>query len=1039
LDHDYLQNSNKFKSIISHLKRMKAFTALILILLSAFLVTAQQRTITGTVTGSGDGKAIPSVTIMVKGTTLGTTTDVNGKYSIGIGDSHKILVFSYIGMKTLDISIGNRSVINVVMESADMSLDEIVVVGYGSVKKSDLTGSVASIKTDDLRRTPLNSFDQGIQGKVSGVQVTQLSAQPGGALSLRIRGGNSIMAGNEPLYVIDGVLIESQVDISWIGAPSQNGLSSLNPNDIESIEILKDASATSIYGARGANGVVLITTKKGKAGKDNVTFETYYGTQQKSGSIDVMNASQFAKLYDEAGYNADPEDYKPLYPNPDSLGAGTDWQSEIYRDAPIQNYQLGFSGSNEKTTYAISAGYFNQQGIIVGSDFRRYAFRINLDRAVSERLKGGANLGYTHTVSNAVPTDTPGGFFPGVVNTALIFSPVLPVKDDKGQYTLTDPNADAWLDNPAAVTRDIEAVNKVNRLLGNTYLEYSILDGLKFRTSFGVDLYHSLQDMYTPRYIFSGSFNDGQARFATTDIQNLLTENTVNYQKSFASIHKITVLGGFTFQKNSTRTFIDIATKFPNDILGYYGIQNATNMPTIYSSFNESAVVSTLGRINYILHDRYLLTVTGRVDGSSKFGINNRYATFPSAAFAWRISEEKFMERLKTISNLKFRISYGVSGNDRIANYAFIRTIASSMYYFNNSVPASGFAPDNPGNDNLKWETTRQFDIGLDIGLFNDRVSFTTDYYRKNTFDLLYYADLPWVTGYNSYLKNIGELRNSGIELALQTVNMINRFKWNTSANISINKNEVLDLNGSEIFINNDTYKLKIGNWAVIREGEEMGSFFGLTSDGIWQSDEAEEAAIYGCEPGDFKYVDINQDGKITADDREIIGHALPDFIWGLSNTFSYGAFSLDIFIQGSQGNQLLNSNRFELESGNGLSNASIKLLDRWTPDNPSSEYPRANRNADYLYMSDRYLEDGSYLRIKTLTFAYELPLRWMEFLHMKKARVYFTGQNLFTLTDYSGFDPEVGSFGMDNTRMGYDFGSYPSVKTYIFGASISF
>ncbi len=1018
---------------------MRILTLCFLLFVTSTAVLGQQRTISGTVTDAADGKTIPGVTILIKGTSNGTTTDINGHYTLRIDDNTKILIFSFMGMKTLESPVKTSDVLNVKMEAENISLDEVVVIGYGAVKKSDLTGSVASIRMDDLKKIPVNSLDQGIQGKVSGVQVTQLSAQPGGALSLRIRGGNSIMAGNEPLYVIDGVLIESQIDISWIGSPSQNGLSSINPGDIESMEILKDASATSIYGARGANGVVLITTKRGKTGKDNVTFETYFGFQRKAKDIDVMNASQFAKLFDEAGYNADTAFYEPLYPNPDSLGEGTDWQSEIYRMAPIQNYQVNFSGSNEKTTYALSAGYYNQGGIIRGSDFKRYSFRLNLDRKITDKLSGGSNLSYSQTNANTVPTDTPGGFFPGVVNTALIFNPALPVYDTKGQYTLTDPNADAWLDNPVAVTRSVTAIDKANRLLGNAYLEYSIIKDLTFKTSLGVDIYHSVQDMYTPRYVFSGSFNDGQARFASSDFQNYIFENLLTFNRTLNKVHRFNVVTGFTFQENTSRTFIDIATGFPNDILEYYGIQNATNLPTIYSSFSESAILSYLGRVNYSLKDKYLFTVTGRVDGSSKFGKNNRFATFPSAAFAWRASEEDFLKNLGPVSNIKLRVSYGVSGNDRIANYAFIRTLSSSVYYFNNSFPASGFAPDNPGNDNLKWETTQQADAGLDIGFVNDRISVTMDYYYKKTSDLLYYFNLPWATGYNSYLKNIGVLRNTGFEFALNTANFVGDFKWNTSGNISFNRNKIIDLNGIDLYINNDTYKLKIGNWAVIREGEEMGSFYGLVSDGIWQTADAEEAAIYGCEPGDFKYVDQNKDGKINNDDRGIIGHALPDFTWGMNNSFSYKNFSLDVFLQGSQGNQLLNSNRFELESGNGLSNSSIKLLDRWTPENPGNIYPRANRNADYLHMSDRYLEDGSYIRVKTLTLSYDLPEQLIKTLRMEKVKVYVTAQNLYTITNYSGFDPEVGSFGMDNTRMGYDFGSYPSVRTYIFGASINF
>ena len=1008
-----------------------------LLLAAASLALSAQRVVTGTVTDAADGSSLPGVTILEKGTANGTTTDAQGKFSIKTGDQAKFLVFSFIGMKTVEMPV-KGNVVNVAMEAATSTLDEVVVIGYGAVKKSDLTGSVATIKADEISQIPVNSLDQGMQGKVTGVQVTQLSSQPGGAVSVRIRGGNSIMAGNEPLYVIDGVLMESQVDLSWIGSPSQNGLSSINPNDIESMEILKDASATSIYGAKGANGVVLITTKKGKQGKDNITFETYVGMQFKAKDIKVMNASQFAKLYDEAGFNAD-SSYIPLYPNPDSLGAGTDWQSQIYRNAPVQNYQVSFSGANDKTTYALSLGYYNQQGIIYGSDFRRYSLRANLDRKMSRKLTGGTNLSYTQTRSGTVPTDTPGGFFPGVVNTALIFNPVLPVYDSTGQYTLTDPNADAWLDNPVAVTRDVDAVDKVGRFLGNAYLEYAIIPDLKFRTSLGVDIYHSVQDMYTPRYVYSGSFNDGQARFATTDIQNYIFDNTLTYNKSWKEIHKLNAMAGFTFQNYQTRTFIDIATGYPNDILGYYGIQNATNVPTIYSAFNESSTVSYLARVNYSLKETYLFTVTCRVDGSSKFGPNNRYATFPSAAVAWRASQERFLRDVKWLSNLKVRMSYGLSGNDRIANYAYIRTMASSIYYFNNSFPGSGFAPDNPGNNNLKWETTAQFDAGFDVGVFNGRITATFDFYRKNTSDLLYYANLPYTTGYSAYLANIGSLRNNGVELALNTENFTGAFKWNSGINLSFNRNLVTDLDGGELFINNDTYKLKIGNWAVIREGEPMGSFYGLISDGIWQTSEAATAAIYGASPGDFKYVDLNHDGKINTEDCTIIGHALPDFTWGFTNTFSYKNFTLDIFLQGSQGNQILNSNRFELESGNGLSNASVALVNRWTPENPSNIYPRANRNADYLHMSDRYLEDGSYLRVKTVTLSYDLPAKALSALRITRLRVYVTGQNMFTITNYSGFDPEVSSFGTDNTRLGYDFGSYPSVKTYIVGASITF
>ncbi len=1006
---------------------------------AVFHLFSQQRTITGTVTDNSDGSTIPGVAIRAIGTDNGAVTDINGNYSLTINESVLKLEFSFMGMRTEEVEITSANVINVQMESDNFGLDEVVVIGYGSVKKSDLTGSVALVNMDDLSEVPASSFDKKMQGRVAGVQVTALSGQPGGATSMKIRGANSIMSGTEPLYVIDGVLMDGQQNFSWIGSPSENGLSSINPNDIESINILKDASATAIYGARGANGVVIVTTKKGKIGKDKISFKAYIGMQQKASSIDVMNASQFAILYDEAGYNANPSGYTPLYPNPDSLGAGTDWQKEIYRDAPIQNYQLSLSGGNEKTQYTVSGDYFLQDGIIVGSDFTRYSFRATLDRKVNKRLKFGTSLGYNKTKNNTVPTDTPGGFFPGVVNTALTFNPTAPVYDSEGNYTLTDPNADAWLDNPVAVTRTVDAVSNINRFIGNIFLEYEIIKALKFKTSLATDIYHQTQDMYTPRTVYSGSFNDGQARFATTNLQTILSENTLTYNKLVGSIHQINAVVGMTFQKKDSRSYINISTGFPNDVLGYYGIQNAENMPNIYASFGENAILSYLGRVNYNLNQKYLFTVTGRIDGSSRFGSNYRYAFFPSAAIAWRLIEENFVKDLGFFTDLKLRVSYGRSGNDMFPDYQYISTISGVMYYFNGGYPASGFAPDIPANANLKWEKTDQLDIGIDLGFIDNRVAITADYYIKNTTDMLYFSGLPYTTGFSGYYKNIGNIQNSGVELNLRTANLVNRFKWNTDFNISFNRNKIIDLGGQTLYINNDTYKLKIGAWSVIEEGEQLGSFYGLEADGIWQLDEASEASVYGMQPGDFKYVDKNNDGKIDAEDRSIIGHALPKFFWGLNNSFSYDKLSLSIFIQGQHGNEIMNSNRFELESGNGLSNASTNMLDRWTPENPSNEYPRANRNADYLHMSDRYLEDGSYIRIKTITLSYTLPSKWMQSLKIDDVRFYVTAENMFTFTSYTGFDPEVSRYGFDNTRMGYDYGGYPSSKSYILGVILNF
>ncbi|MFZ5938987.1 MAG: SusC/RagA family TonB-linked outer membrane protein [Bacteroidota bacterium] len=1020
-----------------------ASTLFLLSFLSVGLFAQAGRTITGKVVPAGQDTGIPGISVVEKGTTNGTITDLDGNYSITVHSSSGLLVFSFVGMKTTEVDYTGKSVLDVEMEENVIGLEEVVAIGYGTMKKSDLTGAVGSVKVDEMMKTPATSIDQSLQGRVAGVQVLQTSAQPGGSTMFRIRGGSSIYAGNQPLYVIDGMQVNSSDNISWLSAPTINAMGSLNPNDIESIEILKDASATSIYGAKGANGVILITTKRGKSGSDKVNFEAYYGVQQVARRIEVMNATQFATLYDEAGANAAKDNgttYVPLYPDPESLGEGTDWQDEIYRIAPMQNYSLSASGGTDRTQYNVSANLYRQDGVIVGSDFMRYSFRTNLDHKVSKRLKIGTSLTMNRTSANTVGSATQAGFFPGVVNTALTFSPTLAVFDSTGQYTLKDPNADAWLDNPVAVTREVTSIDKAFKILGNAYANCTIIDGLDLRVTVGLDQYTNTQDYYDPSFIYSGSFNDGQARFAYTEMYTLLNENTLSYNKTFNDLHQVDAVLGFTYQKRDSRTFIDIATGFPNDRLGIYGIATAENMPNIYSGFGEEALVSYLARVNYSYNSKYMITVTDRLDGSSKFGPNNRFGNFPSLALAWRISSEPFLENVPAIYNFKLRASVGNSGNDAIPAYYFIPTMTTTIYYLNNGEPVTGYTQSRIGNDDLRWETTRQLDLGTDLALFKGRLSFVADYYNKFTYDMLYYAEVPNTSGFNTALINVGSMVNNGFEFTLNSVNFEGDFSWNTDFSISFNKSRVVDLNNNDAtYISDDTYKLKIGYWSVIAEGEELGSFYGLVSDGIWQKDEADEAALFGAQPGDFKYVDQDDNHKINGDDRVIIGYAQPDFFWSINNTLGYKNFDLTIFIQGVYGNDILNSNRFELESGNGLSNASIGMLDRWTESNPSNVYPRANRNSDYLYMSDRYLEDGSYARLQLVSLGYRLPASVLGKIHLKGARIYVTGKNLYTLTRYTGFDPEVSRFGASNIRQGYDLGGYPTARTILAGVNIDF
>jgi len=998
--------------------------------------------VSGTVVSKSNGETLPGISIQEKGTQNGTIADLNGVYNINVSSGDAVLIFSFVGMKTMEIPVDGRKIVDVSMEEDIIGLEEVVAIGYGSVKKSDLTGSVGSVNVDEIMKNPVTSLDQSLQGRVAGVQIVQVSAQPGGNALFRVRGSSSIYAGSEPLYVIDGMIINSNENISWISAPTVNALSSLNPSDIESVEILKDASATSIYGAKGANGVVLITTKRGKEGSDQVSFEMYYGLQKIANQIEVMNASQYAELFDEAGFNAATDDgliYTPKYPDPESLGVGTNWQDSIYRVAPTQNYQLTFSGGNKRTHYAISTNYFSQMGIITGSDFTRYSFRSNLDHQVSDKLKIGANLSLNRSIANTVGSSTQAGFFPGVVNTALTISPVLPVKDSTGQYTLKDVNADAWLDNPVAVTREVTAVDKAFKFVGNFYADYTIVPNLKFHVSLGVDEYQNTQDYYNPSITYSGSFNDGQARFSFSEFTTLLNENTLNYNLNLQD-QKFDFMAGVSYLKTTTRTFTEIVTGFPNDRLTYYGIGTAENIPNIYPGFGDEAQLSYLGRINYNLKDKYLITGTYRIDGSSKFGTNNKYGQFPSLALAWRISSEEFMEQFERLYSMKLRASIGTSGNDAIPNYLYIPTMTTGVYYFNNSGPQTGYYQQTVGNDDLKWETSRQIDIGMDLSFFQGRISMVADFYNKNTYDMLYYAEVPYTSGFSNAMINVGSMVNNGVEFTLNTVNFAGPFSWNSDFSISFNKSRITDLkNNNATYISDDTYKLKIGYWSIIDVGEELGSFYGLESDGIWQKDEAEEAALYGAQPGDFKYVDQNTDYQINDLDRKIIGHAQPDFFWSLNNTMSFKNFELTFYFQGVHGNDILNSNRFELESGNGKSNASIAMLDRWTESNPSNVYPRANRNTDYLHMSDRYLEDGSYIRLQLVTLAYDLPKSVSQKLKTGNIRLYISGKNLLTFTDYTGFDPEVGRFGTSNIRQGYDLGGYPSARTVLAGASINF
>jgi TonB-linked SusC/RagA family outer membrane protein len=1019
------------------------------------LAQAQKRQVSGKITAFETGSGMPGVTVLIKGTTQGVVTDTSGVYSIA-AENTNTLVYSFIGYNAEERTVGNLETIDVELLPDISTLQEIVVVGYGTQKRSDLTGSIASISTKEIKSSPATTFDQLIQGRASGVQVIQNSSAPGGAVSIMIRGGNSLTAGNAPLYVIDGFPVYNNDKdatsrrLSDIGQP-QNALSAVNPNDIESIEILKDASATSIYGARGANGVVLITTKRGKVGEPRVEFESYYGMQNVIRTLPVLNASQYAQLVNDANMN----DGKPaVFSNPDSLGAGTNWQKEIFRKAPIQNYYLAISGGDDNTRYTISGGYFNQNGVVRGSDFQRYSFRANLDRKVNDKVTIGNNLTISRTFSNKTIASTDGGpsatVNTGSIYAALMFSPTVPIRDSIGKYSNNTVPGALQIDNPLALANETTEEITTTRALGSVFADYAILKNLNFKSSFGADIAYTKENSYYPSTIQSAAASFGLAGIGVVQNTTWLNENTLSFNHTFKERHAFTALAGYTMQSSKLERVYTSGSGFISDQLKYNNL-GLGNPSRSASSARKWALNSFLSRATYNLDGKYLFMGTVRADGSSKLGANNKYSVFPSASAAWRVSEESFLKGSKWLSDLKIRASYGLSGNQEVPEYQSLDSLASQNYVFGSVYSYRGVGPSRIGNPDIKWETTAQFDAGVDVGFFQNRVVATADYYIKRTRDLLLEEELPTTSGYERVVRNIGSNQNKGVELSLYTYNLVNKFKWNTIFNISANRNEILDLGQvTEFTAGRGSNFLNVPTTGIVRVGQPVGLFYGLVSDGVFKDESAVLAHSYvdaagetkliqpDAKPGDERFVDTNQDGVITSSDRTIIGKAQPKYIFGFTNNFSYQGFEVNIFIQSVQGAQILNMNRFELESLTGTTNQSTAVLNRWTPEHMDTNIPRATTSHATL-LSNRFVEDGSYIRVKNISLAYNLPTSLIKGKVFKTAKVYISGQNLFTITNYTGYDPDVNSFASYNLTLGTDYGSYPNAKSYRVGVNLSF
>ncbi|WP_460910321.1 SusC/RagA family TonB-linked outer membrane protein [Spirosoma areae] len=1025
-------------------------TALSVASLQPTLLAQPQASVDETVTGrvtSETGEGLPGVSVVVKGTQRGTTTDQNGSYRLAVPGPEALLVFSFVGYLSQEIAVGKRSTLNITLLPDDKTLNEVVVVGYGQVKKSDLTGSVSTVPIEEIRKVAVTSLDQQLQGRAAGVQITQNSGAPGGATTIRIRGGNSIQGDNEPLYVIDGIPFKN--DGAGSGS-SFNVLSTLNPGDIESISILKDASSTAIYGSRGANGVVIITTKRGKAGKSTINFDAYYGIQDVRRKYPVLNGREYAQFVNDANTN---EGRAAVYTQAqvDAFGEGVDWQNEIFRQAPIQNYQLSLSGGDERTQYAIGGGYFRQGGIVTNSDFDRYSFRINLDRKLTNRIKIGNSLTVNRTVNRTVTnqsrTDGDLGSAGLVTIAALQFPPIVPIYNPDGTYLLTSPALPFTADNPAALARESKNRNTAFRAFGNVFGDYQISDGLNLRVLLGVDAVLQKQDSYLPRSVSSGLAQGGAASVFNGQSLTWLNENLLTYNRTFGTIHTIGALIGFTQQANRNETVRAEARNFVNDNLGSSNLGSASVPLSPSSGVGAWGLQSYLARVNYGYKDKYLLTASFRTDGSSRFGSNKRYGYFPSAAFAWRISEEGFLKNARVINDLKLRATYGSTGNqDGIGNYPAYSLLGTQNYVFGNVV-STGIGPAQIANPDLSWETTTQADLGVDLGLFNNRITITADVYLKRTKDLLLNVTIPSTSGYSSAIKNLGRVENRGIELSLSSRNVPGSrsgkaFNWTTDLNLAANRNNVLDIGGApQIFagqVANIGQNLTSG---IIRIGEPLGSFYGYVTNGLYQTaDELVAVADpQARKPGDRRYADLNGDKKIDDNDRAIIGRAQPKLVGGLNNTFSYKGLELTAFFQGVYGNDILNANRFELEYLNATTNQTRDILNRWTPTNTNSDIPRASTTRPANRISTRQIESGSYLRLKNIQLAYSLPQSALRTLKIQSLRVYAAAQNYLTITNYSGYDPEVNRFGQDSRSQGFDYASYPAAKTILFGLNAGF
>ncbi len=999
--------------------------------------------LTGRVTDAKSFEPLAGVVVHIKGTTHQVLTNETGDFKFITGQRVPLVYeLSFVGFKSKEVAVNSYDYQQIPLENNNKSLGEVVVIGYGTQRRSDITGSVASVPKN-LLAIPATSFDNLLQGGISGASVTQSSGQPGATSTIRIRGGNSITFGNDPLYVIDGFISYNNNALSNSGAVSGsqvNALATINPSDIESIEVLKDASATAIYGARGANGVIIITTRRGKKGKDEVNYSGYFGTQQAAKKLNLLNGSQWASLVNDINIS---DGVAKTYSDSaiQAFGNGSDWQNAGLRSAPVQNHELSVSGGDDKSRYLLSGNYYNQQGIVQNTDFVRYSGRLNYERNVTEQFKFGTNLFVSQSTQNQLTGAPLKNITPASAWATLLQTvPIVPIKNADGSYNTSNP----YLTTPTNPIQDINTTtNETNltRTLGNIYLEYKILSELTLKVTGGADLFNTKQNYYAPSKTSGGYASNGSASVGTVSSSSWLNENTLTWDHAANNTHFFNVLAGYTIQSQNDESSVASAQKFPNDLTTFNNLSYGATAVLPSSNSHSTTLNSFLARVSYSYLHKYNITLSERADGASVLGSNNKWGYFPSIGLSWNASQEEFFKPLvNTINNLKIRASAGQTGNANVPPYSSLAALTPTNYYFNNTL-VTGIAPVQLANPDLKWETTTQYDLGTDIGLYKNRISLVFDVYYKKTSDLLLNVPFPLYTGYASVLENVGSVENKGFELALNAdVIRSSEFIWKANLVFAENRNKVLSLGSGA---NNFTPTAPTGQQSpvIVQVGLPVGTFWGYSTDGLLtQEDITKGVPLLTGVPqkvGDRRYVALDGHTSVTSVDKHNLGSSQPKFTYGFSSNLSYKGFDFSFLFQGSYGNKLFNQYEQLLEKPTLALNAAAVLADRWTATNTSGTIPRAT-NSPVPQIIDRYVEDASYLRLKNLTLGYNLPQPLISKIHIKQLRFYVGAQNLLTFTHYTGYDPEANYFDSDNTKQGIDFGVYPSVKTFLAGINLT-